>query len=544
LNLEPINGYEMLKLTKTSIGLDIGSHSIKMVELKLAPKSVFMTNFAVKELPPESSSGVIAENIKALFQEKNIKAQKVTLEISGAQVAIRHIRLPSMPKKELKEAVRWEAGKFISFSPEKAIVEFQLLGEVVEEGVKKLDLMVAAAEGNFIEEQLSVIKEAGLEAAGISTIPHALWHCMQTIPQAKKGVTALIDIGAKKTNISIFKDNKLHFTREIATAGNAFTEAVKEAATLEGAALDFEKAEAFKKSYAIPKHEGVEETKGKVPFQKLSFVMRPVLERLLTEINRSFDFYKSQFKEEVEEEKRIFICGGGAELKGLKEYIEDQLGAKVDLLTPFKDMAPVLATAAGLALGRAKEFNLLPEQYRLTPLVLVKRHLPLALACLLFFVLFAVYLRMDSTCTKYKKQLALKETHLAGLQSFDRKLVQLKENKKRLNQNKALFPVAAPEQPRWIDVFKEISHIIPEKTALTHLILKTKDTVKELHLNGVAFGGDEKIAQSILEIMQALEFSPLFSDVRLSSSAENNEYSMPGASFDLSCKITVQPLSH
>ncbi|HUU41436.1 MAG TPA: pilus assembly protein PilM, partial [Desulfatiglandales bacterium] len=184
----------MLKLTKTSIGLDIGSHSIKLVELRHTTKGVFLTNFAVKELPSEQGAGVIAEKIKELFQEKNIKAKKVTLGISGAQVAIRHIRLPSMPKKELKEAVRWEAGKFISFPPDRAIVEYQLLDEVIEEGVKKLGLMVTAAERNFIENQLSVIKEAGLEAAGISTIPHALWHCMQMIPEANKGIVALIDI--------------------------------------------------------------------------------------------------------------------------------------------------------------------------------------------------------------------------------------------------------------------------------------------------------------------------------------------------------------
>ncbi len=533
-------------MTKSSIGLDIGSHSIKMVELRHTPKGVFLTNFAVKELPSEPGADVIAEKIKELFREKNIKARKVTIGVSGSQVAIRHISLPSMPKKELKEAVRWEARKFISFPPERAIVEFQLLGEAVEEGVKKLDLMVAVADGDLIESQLALIKGAGLEPVGVSIIPYALWHCMQTIPpvyrihgtgrEARKGVTALIDIGAKKTNISIVKDNRLQFTREIATAGNAFTEAVKEAATLEGAALDFGKAEEVKKEYAIPKEEGVEGAKGHVPLQKISFVMRPVLERLSTEIKRSFDFYKSQFKEEAEG-RRIFICGGGAGLKGLKEYLADQLGTEVELLTPFKDVAPNLAIAIGLALGRARELNLLPEEYRLTPEVLLKRYAPVALACLVFFVLFGIYLRMDATCTRYGKQIALKETRLAGLQSADRKLVQLKENKKRLDQDKALLPRVALEQPQWREVLKEISHIVPKKTVLTHMSFRTKDTAKELRLKGVTFGGDAKIAERILEIMQGLEKSPLFLDVRLSSSEENNEYSMPGANFELVCKI-------
>jgi len=524
-----------------SIGLDIGTHSIKVVELKHTPKGVFLTNFAVKELPLEArgeemGADVIAESIKELLYEKNIKVQKVTIGVSGAQVAIRRISLPSMPKKDLHEAVRWEARKFISFPPEKAIVEFQVLGEVIEEGVKKLDLLLVAAEGEFIENQLSAVRETGLVPVGISTIPHALWHCMQTIPEAKKGAAALIDIGAEKTSISIVKDNRLQFTREISTAGNAFTEAIREAATLEGAALDFGKAEEVKKKYGIPKEEGLEGAKGHVPLQKISIVMRPVLERLSTEIRRSFEFHESEFKEEAGA-RRIFICGGGAGLKGLKEYIEKQLGAEVGLLAPFKNMAPVLATATGLALGRAKELNLLPEEYRLTPVLLLKRHWPVALACLVFFVLTGIYLRMDATCTKYGKQMALKETQLAGLQPANRKLVQLKENKKRLDQDKALLPKVALEQPQWREVLKELSHIVPKKTVLTHLIFRTKDTAKELRLTGVTFGEDAKIAESILEIMQGLEQSPFFSDVRLSSSEENKEYSMPGANFELGCKI-------
>jgi type IV pilus assembly protein PilM len=97
-----------------SIGLDIGTHSIKLVELRQTTKGVFITNSAVKELPLEANAGVIAEKVKELFRDENIKTRKVTIGVSGPQVAIRRISVPFMPKKELKEAVRWEAGKLIS----------------------------------------------------------------------------------------------------------------------------------------------------------------------------------------------------------------------------------------------------------------------------------------------------------------------------------------------------------------------------------------------------------------------------------------------
>ena len=154
-------------MTKSSIGLDIGSHSIKLVELRHTVKGVFFTHFAVKDLPPEAGEeggrDVIAEKIRELFREQKIKTQKVTIGAGGAQVAIRRISLPVMPKKELKEAVRWEARKFVSFAPEKFIVDFQVLGEIVKDGARKFDLMVAAAEREFIETSWPLLKKQDLK---------------------------------------------------------------------------------------------------------------------------------------------------------------------------------------------------------------------------------------------------------------------------------------------------------------------------------------------------------------------------------------------
>jgi len=533
-------GRKQKEMTKSSIGLDIGSHSIKLVELRHTVKGVFLTNSAVKELPLEAGGrekgeGVIGETIKALFDEENIKTRKVTIGVSGPQVGLRRISLPVMPKKELKEAVKWEAGKFVSFSPEEVIVDFQLLGEIVEEGARKLDLMVAAVEREFIENQLAIIKEADLKPVGVGTIPHALRHSMQTIPGAEKGVTALIDIGAVKTSINIVKDNRLEFSREITTAGNAFTKAIEEVGTLEGAALDFAGAEKIKKEYGIPQEEDIEGAKGHLPLQKISFAMRPVLERMLTEINRSFEFHKNRLEEEKVE--RIFISGGGSSLKGLKEYLAGQLGTKVELLSPFEDMASSLVAATGLALGKAKAINLLPEELRLIPRVLLQRYAPAALACLVFFVLLGMYLKTDGTLTEYNKRLTSKKAALAGLQSTGKRLFQLEETKKRLAREKALFPKAALEQPPWGEILKAISRIVPGKTTLTGLSLRTEETAKKLYLKGVSFGGDAEVMGSIVEIMEGLEKSLFFKDVRLSSSAANSEYSQQGASFEIRCEI-------
>ncbi|MDY6863944.1 MAG: type IV pilus assembly protein PilM [Thermodesulfobacteriota bacterium] len=534
---------ELLKGNTISIGLDIGSHSVKLVEVKKTSKEIFFTNCAVKDLPLESkgeksSVSLIAGTVKELFKENNIRPGKATLVVSGPQTAVRYISVPLMPKHELKEAVKWQAKKHIPFPIDTAVVDFQLAGEIIEEGTKKFGIIVAAAERNLIENQLTVMKEAGLKPLGISTIPHALRQSIQRIPGTGKGLIALIDIGASKTSMSILKDNNLKFTREIATAGNAFTRAILEAATLEGVDLVFEGAEDIKKEYGIPGDDDNLD-KGNLPLQKISFMMRPVLERLLNDINRSFEFYKNQYKEE-EKIDRIFISGGGSELKGLKEYIADKLGIKVEFLTPFKDKMSVFTIASGLAIGKAGDISLLPEEYKHSARILLQKYSPAVLACLVFFLLCGLYIKMNAVCNGYKKELSLKKARLAGLQSANIRLIQLEENRKWLNHVQALIPKTADKHPPLGEILQEISHIVPKNTTLTCLSFQTKEKGKELTLKGITFGGNAEIIDSILEITEGLEMSPFFSNIRLIFSEKNNEYNKQGADFEVVCRAQVK----
>ena len=102
----------------------------------------------------------------------------------------------------------------------------------------------------------------------------------------------------------------------------------------------------------------------------------------------------------------------------------------------------------------------------------------------------------------------------------------------------------ALEQPLWGEILKEISRIVPRKTTLTGLYLRTGKTAKELRLKGVTFGGDAEVVGSIVEIMEGLEKSLFFKDVRLSSSEENKEYSEQGGSFEIRCEILDDRIKH
>ena len=544
----------LLKI-KTSIGLDIGSHSIKVVGLRKSGQGVSLINFAAKELPPrtegeEVDRSLIARTIKELFQEEKIEINKVFLAVGGPQVVIKRITLPVMPQKELKEAVRWEARKFISFPIEKAILDFDVLGEVMEEGIRKLDVMVGAMEHEAAEEQLAIIKEAGLKPVGITALPLAMWHAFQKSVEGQgRGATAIIDIGATNTNIVMIKDGKLQFTRHIGTAGNSLTEVIKEVTTSEGTHLDAVQAEAVKREHGIPQEGELDKIVDQVSLRQILFVVRPVLERLVTEIRRSLEFYNSQFKEEGI--RKILLCGGGATLKGLKGHLAHELGSEVELFNPLKDMVwnttavhdeqlhqmPVsLTVATGLALGRAQELNLLPDEYKLATRLLLQKVAVAAAGCLIILVLSGMYYRIYSQSVRYEAELSAKKMQLADLQLVNTRFLELVAAKTRLEQGRALLPEFALNEPPWPDVLKGISQVVPANATLLSLSLKNEGSgaatpktgqgtpTGQIRLKGVIFGDDPQVVRSTVELMEGLENSPFFSDIRLSSCGKSTQY--------------------
>src|SRR4030042_1820072 len=231
-----------------TIGLDIGSHSIKLIGLKMASKGPFLTCLGIKEIPPDSDKedvNTLSEILKALVQEVGLTTKKVNLTVSGSGVQIKRISIPSLPKTELKTAVRWEMKDHLPFPVETAEIDFHILNEYLEDNVKKLNLMVVACPKQLIDRTLSIAERAGLQPVHLDVGPFALWNTLLVWNQLGKGETvALIDLGAEKTGIYLFKDGILEFSREATPAGADITRAIMAGIGSEGSPeLIYERAE-------------------------------------------------------------------------------------------------------------------------------------------------------------------------------------------------------------------------------------------------------------------------------------------------------------
>ncbi len=566
-----------------TIGLDIGSHSIKLIGLKMTSKGPFLTCLGMKEVPPNTDKedvNAFSETLKALVREVGLKTKKVRLTVSGSGVQVKRVSVPSLPKAELKQAVRWEIKNYLPFPVETAEIDFHILNEYIEDNVKKLNLMVVACPKDLIDRTLSIAERAGFHPIHLSVAPLALWNTLLAWDRIRKQETvALIDLGAEKTGICLFKDGDLLFSREITPAGADITRAIMEGMGSEGEAnVIFERAEEIKQEMEIPSEPSSERTGGKPSsLSKISILARPVLERLSAEIGRSFDYYKSQFNDERID--KLLLTGGGANLKNMASYLARELRLPIEHFNPLAEilfdprsvdtqllnqMGSLFAVAAGVALPEPQRIELLPVKEPFLSKARLVKSLPVVAPAVALVTFLGIALYMYGHVNAIKKELDMKKAKMADLDARQAKLKMLKEKDIQLKEKLSQFPSSVLVSVPYQDILRAVSQIVPDNITLTLLSVQNKgrplkkgapppkpqegesprEVGRELYITGLAFGTDVHSLTALAQVIERLEGSALFRNVRLVSADEDKLYTQPGAEFGIVCDINfVNPPS-
>jgi len=339
------------------VGLDIGSSSIKLLELAEMKGGYQLRNFGIAPLPPEAivdgalmDSVTIVDSVKGLASALRIKSKDVVTSVSGHSVIVKKISIPTMTEDELEESIQWEAERYIPFDINDVNIDFQILGPT--EGSEELmDMVLVAAKKDIINDYLSVIIEAGFNPVIVDIDSFALENMFEAnYPVGRDEVVALANIGASVTNINILKRGVSSFTRDIFTGGNAITEEIQRQLN-----VDFEEAETLKLGNRM------DETSQKVVQEAL----QSALNSLATEIAKSLDFFRSTSSNEKVD--KVVLSGGCAKINGIDTVIEQQAGIPAEIINPFKEidcskrdldvdylkeMEPIMAVSVGLALRR------------------------------------------------------------------------------------------------------------------------------------------------------------------------------------------------
>lgn len=344
-----------------SIGLDIGSSSVKLMELDQDRRSgaYRLVSFGTAPLPPEAivdgavmNTNVIVDAVRGLVQRHRVKTKNVVASVSGNAVIIKRINLPRMTIDELEESIQWEAEQYIPFDINDVNIDVQVL-EGASEDPSQMEVLLVAARKELVNEYQSLIQQAGLKPVIVDVDAFAVANCFELNYDPDPGTVALINIGASNVNIHVLRGGVSAFTRDIGMGGRQFTEEIQR--TLN---ISYEEAEAMKVG-------GDDRDADSVVPEQVEQVLANQSEVLATEIQRSLDFYLSTAPEGAI--SRVFLSGGAARTPGLARAITAKTGLSTEIADPFRriqiderafhpsflsDVASQAAVVVGLALRR------------------------------------------------------------------------------------------------------------------------------------------------------------------------------------------------
>ena len=342
----------MFNKAKSLIGLDIGSSSVKAVELKKAKDGYELVSFGLEPLSQDTvvdgaimDAPSVAEKIISIFDGQKIKTKDVATSVSGHSVIVKRVSMPLMTEEELYDRIQSEASQHIPFD----IADVNLSHQLLEATENQMDVLLVAVKKDKILNHTNVLAQAGKTPVVVDIDAFALQNCFEVNYEPDPGQTiALLNIGAGVMSINIVRSQIPLFTRDVSVGGNQYTDALQKELD-----LNFDDAEKLKKGETLS---GVSEE------QKAS-ILRSVSDILILEIQKTFDFFRATAS--GENIQRIYLAGGTARVPGLVDLLREEFAMPVEELYPFRkiainpgkhnedqlrEIAPRLAISVGLAL--------------------------------------------------------------------------------------------------------------------------------------------------------------------------------------------------
>jgi type IV pilus assembly protein PilM len=338
---------------KGLVGLDIGSSSIKAVELERRGDGYDLVSFAIAPLGPDvvvdgvvRDPDLVSQTITKLFTDSGIKTRNVAASVSGHSVIVKKITVAANNEEELASAIPYEAQQQIQLDMEDIKLSYQVLGSASSSA---FDVLLAAVKREKVANYTEVLQQARAVPVVIDIDAFALGNAFEMNYEPHPNlVVALLNIGASTMNISIIRGGVPLFTRDVSVGGNLYTDALQKEF-----GLSFADAESLKEGRQF----------GDVKVERRSAHIRSVSEILLLEIQKTLDFFRQNATGEAIQ--NIYLAGGSARVEGLADLLRQDLNAPVEIIDPFRkvkidptrfdldyvgELRPRMAVAVGLAL--------------------------------------------------------------------------------------------------------------------------------------------------------------------------------------------------
>jgi type IV pilus assembly protein PilM len=337
------------------VGLDIGSHTIKAVELEpQANKSYKLVNWGISAPLAEAivdgevmDRQLVTDAISNLMESRGLRQKNVVAAVSGRAVIVKKITMNKLSAEDAQQAVYWEAEQHVPYDINDVSLDFEILGAAPNDP-KQMQVLLVAAKKDMVMSFSDLIREAGLTPLIVDVDSFAAQNALAAnYDFSSSDVVAILNIGAEITNINITQAGVPYFTKDLQVGGNTF---------IEGA----------QRKFNLSQGEAAAAVRGE---SGAGLEVAPVIEQacegLATALERAQAYLRTAG--EAGPVTRIMLCGGASMTPGLPEFLNRRFGVPAEIANPLArihydpalfagqdvmKVAPLLTVGIGLALRR------------------------------------------------------------------------------------------------------------------------------------------------------------------------------------------------
>jgi type IV pilus assembly protein PilM len=330
---------------KSSVGLDIGSGFVKLVEVDHSGDQPEVTRIAMRPLLADAivegevmDPGLVAETVRDLVSEANLKGDRVITSVGGHDVIIKKIEMDRMDESDARDVIRWEAEQHVPFDIRSVELDFEILDP--QGAGSQMQVLLVAAKRELVENKVALLMDAGLEPTAIDVDAFALHNAFErNYPEGMDGIVALVNVGHDMTNVYVLDDGLPILTRDIPFGSRRIREDIQR----EGR-MTADQAEEVVQGHSDP--------------EKLPEFVEASAEEIAVGIERASTFLMTQRADAGL--GRIYLSGGGARIPGMSEALGRRMGVETLLVNPF-ERVPVRPDAPlNLLVDEAGPMLLLP----------------------------------------------------------------------------------------------------------------------------------------------------------------------------------------
>ncbi|MCA9391843.1 type IV pilus assembly protein PilM [candidate division WWE3 bacterium] len=318
-------------------GLDIGSNSLKAVELEKRGGKFVLKSFGYHPTPSGavfSDSDVdqkeLSRYIREMVNESRISTRHVVAAFPESMVFTRVIEVPAVDERELSSAIEWQAEQYIPMPLSEIQLSWMVLDrEALEQARKstdpkkpKIKVLLVASSNSQIDKYVRILETAGLKPTALETEIVAISRALTTRIDGHSPTTLLMSIGASTTDLAVVDKGVIQFTRSFGTGGTSLARAISQEL-----GFDMNQAEEYKKAYGLME----DQLEGKI-----TKVIKPVIDLIVNEVERAIMYFQTH--NPTTTVKRVVLTGGTAQLPGLVLLLADTLGLEVQIGNPWESI--------------------------------------------------------------------------------------------------------------------------------------------------------------------------------------------------------------